>query len=215
MRLVDITGPLENGMWSYPDPYPQVRIEEIPVPSWIAYDTYSWVFTLGAQSGTYLETAAHMFRGATTIDEVPLERMFLDAAVIQLRDVGPNEPITAAELEASGIEVHPGDALLVCSGWDRKWRDEDFVTNCPYITREAMDWIFDQRVSLMGADLPRFDSWEKPQLFFADFFGRDILLLAPVVNLRAISRPRVRLIALPLKVKGVCGSPCRAVVIED
>jgi arylformamidase len=202
-------------MWSYPDPYPKVRVEEIPIPNWIAYDTYSWVFTLGAQSGTYLETAAHMFRDATTIDEVPLERMFLDAAVIQLRDVGPNEPITPAELGASEVEVHPRDALLICSGWDRKWHDEDFVANCPYITREAMDWIFDQHVSLVGADLPRFDSWQKPQLFFADFFKRDILLLAPVVNLRAVSRTRVRLIALPLKVKGVCGSPCRAVVIED
>jgi len=165
MRLVDITGPLENGMWRYPDPYPEVRLEEIPVPEWIPYPTYSWVFTLGSQSGTYLETAAHMFRGAMSIDQVPLERLVLDTAVIQLREVGPNEAITADEL--------------------------------------------------VGADMPRFDSWRTPQLFFAEFFQRDILLLAPLVNLRAITKPRVRLIALPLKVVGACGSPCRAIVIEE
>ena len=70
-------------------------------------------------------------------------------------------------------------------------------------------------ISLMGADMPRFDSWETPQGFFADFFRKDILLLRPLVNLRAITQSRVQLIALPLKVKGVCGTPCRAVVLED
>jgi arylformamidase len=215
VKWIDITGPLENGMWSYPDPYPQVQIEELPVPEWVPYPTYSWVFTLGAQSGTYLETAAHMFRDAATIDQVPLERLFLEAAVIHLRGKGPQEPIEAHELAAAGVDVRPGDALLVCTEWDKRWYDAGFVSDCPYFTAEAMHWIFDRQVSLMGADLPKFDSWERPQKFFAEFFSRDILLLAPLVNLWQISRPRVRLIALPLKVKGVCGTPCRAVVIED
>jgi arylformamidase len=215
MRLVDITGPLENGMWRYPDPYPEVRLEEIPVPEWIPYPTYSWVFTLGSQSGTYLETAAHMFRGALSIDQVPLERLVLETAVIQLREVGANEAITADELEGAQVDVRPGDALLVATGWGSRWHAPDFVENCPYFTREAMEWVFQREVSLMGADMPRFDSWRTPQLFFAEFFQRDILLLAPLVNLRAITRPRVRLIALPLKVVGACGSPCRAIVIEE
>jgi len=215
VKLIDVTGPLENGMWSYPDPYPKVRIEEIGMPDWVPYDTFSWVFTLGAQNGTYLETAAHMFRGATTIDEVPLDRLFLEAAVIQLPDKEPSSAITVDELKNADIDIKPGEALLVSTGWDSKWHDADFVAACPFFTLEAMEWIFDQGVSLMGADLPRFDSWEAPQEFFAEFFRRDILLLAPLVNLRAIGQPRVRLVALPLKVKGVCGTPCRAVVLED
>ena len=215
MKIVDITGPLENGMWSYPDPYPKVEIHEIPVPEWIPYPTYSWKFTLGAQSGTYLETAAHMFRDAITIDQVPLERLFLDAAVIRVKEKQPNEPIEAAELAGAGVEIHPGDALLIGTGWDREWRAPGFVDQSPHFTLEAMQWIFDQQISLMGADLPRFDSWEDPQEFFGDFFRRDILLLAPLVNLAAISQSRVRLIALPLKVRGVCATPCRAIVLES
>ena len=215
MKLIDITGPLENGMWSYPDPYPKVHIEEIDMPDWIPYDTFSWVFTLGAQNGTYLETAAHMFRDAATIDEVPLERMILDASIIQLPDKEPNSAITVDELMNAAVDIRPGDALIIGTGWDVKWHDKDFISACPFFALAAMEWIFDQQVSLMGADLPRFDSWETPQEFFAEFFRRDILLLAPLVNLRAITRTRVRLIALPLKVKGVCGTPCRAVVLED
>jgi kynurenine formamidase len=215
MGIVDITGPIENGMWSYPDPYPKVEIREIPVPDWIAYPTYSWEFSLSAQSGTYLETAAHMFQDAPTIDQVPVERFFLDAAVIKVGDKQANEPIRAAELAGAQVEIRPGDALLVCTGWDRNWYDTSYVAQSPHFTLEAMHWILDQQISLMGADLPRFDSWENPQQFFGDFFRRDILLLAPLVNLGAISHSRVRLIALPLKIKGVCGTPCRAVVLES
>lgn len=214
MKLIDVTGALENGMWSYPEPYPKVCIEELPVPDWIPYPTYSWVFRLGSQSGTYLETAAHMFREAPTIDEVPLERMVLDAAVLQLPDAAPNAAIAAADLAATGVRARPGDALLVATGWDRKWRDADFVDDCPYFRRDAMEWVFSQGVSLFGADLPRFDSWERPQLFFREFFERGILLLAPLVNLREIASTRVQLIALPLKVRGSAGSPCRAIVME-
>ena len=36
-----------------------------------------------------------------------------------------------------------------------------------------------------------------------------------LTNLAAISKPRVTLIALPLKMKNVEASPIRAVVIED
>jgi len=107
MRTIDVARPLENGVWSYPDPYPKVQIEEIAMPDWVPYDTYSWVFTIGTQSGAYLETAAHMFRDAITIDQVSLERLILDAAVVSLPEKEPNEAITAAELQAAAVEVRP------------------------------------------------------------------------------------------------------------
>src|SRR5690606_25878545 len=37
MRLVEISGPIEDGMWSYGAPYPAPRIEQIPPPDWLAY----------------------------------------------------------------------------------------------------------------------------------------------------------------------------------
>ena len=29
MRVIDVTGPIENGMWSYGPPYPEALIEEM------------------------------------------------------------------------------------------------------------------------------------------------------------------------------------------
>jgi kynurenine formamidase len=40
-------------------------------------------------------------------------------------------------------------------------------------------------------------------------FRSGALILAPLVNLAALTQPRFRLMAFPLKVRGVCGAPCR------
>jgi kynurenine formamidase len=43
----------------------------------------------------------------------------------------------------------------------------------------------------------------------------DIPYINGLVNLAAISKPRFKIIALPLKVKGVTGAPVRVVALED
>lgn len=46
MRLIDISGPLENGMWGYGDPYPPVEVTEVsPAPS-VEYTTYSQAISM-------------------------------------------------------------------------------------------------------------------------------------------------------------------------
>ncbi|MBV7327169.1 hypothetical protein KFU94_02690 [Chloroflexi bacterium TSY] len=37
MQIIDISGPIEDGMWSYGDPYPAPQIEQIPPPDWLDY----------------------------------------------------------------------------------------------------------------------------------------------------------------------------------
>jgi hypothetical protein len=58
-------------------------------------------------------------------------------------------------------------------------------------------------------DSPLWDGRRDPQHFFPRFFQSDVLLLAPLVNICAVHQPRVRLVTLPLKARGVCAAPCR------
>ena len=216
MKIIDITGPIYNGMWSYGPPYPEVRIEEIPIPEWIPYPTYSWKVSLGGQTATYLETGLHMKRGRPAVIDIPIETLWMrDAIVLKVPGKEHGEDaITVAELERCGAEIHEGDAVLVCIGRDRKWRDPEYVTDSPYFTREAMDWIIDRKPFLMGGDWARFDNWEKPEMFFERLFDEGILLLASVVNLTRVTQPRVKLTVLPLKIEESCAVPARAVIIE-
>jgi arylformamidase len=130
-----------------------------------------------------------------------------------------DEAITPADLEgalaATGEALRPGDALLIGTGWDRRWHAPEFVTHPPYFTAAAIDWVLERQVGLLGADTPRYDSPHDPQNFFPKFFQHDILLLAPVINLDQVRKPRGKVTALPLPLKGACASPVRALWIEE
>jgi len=219
MRIVEISGPIEDGMWSYGDPYPTPKITQIPPPEWLAYPVYSQTVTMAVQTATYLETAAHMDQTRLPIDQLPLERCYLIDALTLWIPRQADERITAADMAAalvkSGETLRPGDALLVGTGWDKHWHEPDYVTHPPYFTAGAIDWVLEHKVSLLGGDTPRYDSPNVPQNFFPKFFQHDILLLAPLINLDQVRKPRGKLTALPLKIKDACASPVRALWFEE
>ncbi len=214
MRVTDVTGPIENGMWTYGPPYPEVLIEEIEQPDFIEHETFSWRFELGAQTGTYLETSLHVDREGPALIDVPAEELVMrDAAILRV-PCQADQRIEREQLEACRVRIEPGDVIIVATGWESHWNEPDFVSNCPWFSYEAMRWILDHEPFIMAGDMPRFDSWEDPQGFWPEFFGEGVLLLAPLVNLSAVRGDRVKITALPLKVAESCAAPCRVIVTE-
>ncbi len=214
MRVIDVTGPIATGMWTYGPPYPDVLIEEIEQPDFIEHETFSWRFELGAQTGTYLETSLHVDRDGPELIEVPVEQLVMrDAAILRV-PCEADHRIEPEELQACGVEINPGDVIIVATGWESHWNAPDFVSRCPWFGYEAMRWILDHEPSIMAGDVPRFDSWEEPQGFWPEFFGAGVLLLAPLVNLAEVRADRVKVTALPLKVVESCAAPCRVVIVE-
>ena len=219
MAIIDISGPISDGMWAYDAPYPTPSIEQIPAPDWLQYPVYSQTVHFAVQAGTYLETAAHMDLNAMSIDELPLERCYMVDALHLSIPTEADQAVTAdalnAACRAAGVTPRPREALLVGTGWDAHWSAPDFIRTPPYFTAGAIDWVLEHDFSLLGADTPRYDSPNNPQNFFPKFFRHDILLLAPLVNLGAIRQPRGKLVALPIKFQKACASPVRALWIEE
>jgi arylformamidase len=215
MRITDISGPIFTGMWTYGGPYGEVEIAEVPQFEGVAYPTYSWRMAMSVQSGTYLETALHVRLDGPPLIDIPLEDLWMrDCAILRVPKP-PDGCVQVEELKACGVEINKGDAVVVDTGWDAHWREPDFITNCPWFSRAAMDWILDHEPFMMCGDVPRFDSWDDPQGFWPRFFDQGTLLLAPVVNLAAVASNRARLCALPTKLEVGCAAPCRVVVVED
>lgn len=215
MRILDLSGPIYNGMWSYGIPLPDVSVEPIATRESIGWSGH--LLQLHTLAGTYIETADHLFPGREKIADVVVERFISRAWVVQLADKAKWEAITAAELEAAvGADFIAGDALLIATGWDQHWGHEEFVNGCPFFLPETMEWVVEKDVSILGLDIPcvqdpRSDDNELNRLFFA----KDRLLLAPLVGLRKAGKGPGTLIALPLPIAGVCGTPCRAVYLDE
>ncbi len=217
MRIVDITGWIHNGMWQYCDSYPGARITECEKPPFIPADKecYCQNFEIGGQSGTYIETAAHVDATATPVVDIPLDELFMDVAIIKVPPKGPLEKVTLSDLEAAEPDIRKGDGVIIATGWDRKWRDEDFVEASPYMSRQAADWLFDKEIKLLGSDLPRFDNINAKEFPWERLWRDAKFLLAPVANLDSVRRKRAKLCAFPIKVEGAMGTPCRAAIFED
>lgn len=212
MKLIDLTGTLEPGMWRY-DSIPDVEI--FPLTTIEQDGNESHGFRLATIIGTYLETAAHHFHGEPTIDQIPVERFIVPAAILRIpRSAGT--PISREDLDAAatGITIQPGDALIFATGWEKMWNQPEFIRESPYLTPEAMQWIVARRISILGGDVPCFDNPNGGAGVNRVLFRSGALILAPLVNLGAVTQSKVRLMAFPLKIKGVCATPCRVIVDE-
>ncbi len=214
-EIRDISGWIHNGMWSTCPEYPGALISELPQPAFLPPDhtVFLQKFVIGGQTGTYIETKAHVDPSAPTVTELPLSEFLRPVVVIPVGPKSTNEPVTCDDLlKVEGL-IMPGDAVLIATGWDRHWDNPDFVAGSPYIEREAALWLIERKIGLLGGDFPKFDLPSAMQFPWTEFWKVVNLLLAPVTNLGGLSGKCGHLLAMPLKIQGACATPCRAALL--
>lgn len=223
MRITEVSGPLEQGMWSYKE-HPAFQTVGSPVPEFsikhfATIRTDGWAcdsVSMSILSGTYFETPAHISQTGLTLDQVPLETFFQPVSILQLPDKRAREAITLDEVCGAGRHIRRGDSILFACGWERKWNTPGFVLKCPNIELEAMKWLMEKQPIIIGGDVPCFDDPHDPRSpAVTALLLQGIYLLAPLRNLRSVRSKRARLVVLPLNVKSICAFPCRAVVVEN
>ena len=162
MKVIDISGSIYTGMWSYADYYPDFKLSSVDFE--YGGETYSVdVFEgMHAQTGTYIEspdvfTASGKSGGVN--DVVPIEKLFMiDAYVLQIpskglptRDGKPYlslDDITKAEKEP----IPEGAAILVSTGYGRYWDKKDYVAKAWYFKKDALYYLIDKKPFLVGGD---------------------------------------------------------------
>lgn len=187
------------------------------------------VFTTSVHAFTHVDAPGHFVKGAATIENVPLDWYCGEAAVLDLTQVGAEQPVTATALAERGGHVHAGDIAVVRTDWPLRcdYRTLDFWARAPYFSAEACDWLAQRGVKAVGADFPgdyilRFEVTDRRRHVAREentthqlLLARGIGLIEYLVNLDQLTRPRVQLYALPLKIAGADGSPVRAIALEE
>jgi len=217
VAIRDITGWIHDGMWSYCPEYPGAEINELPHPAFLPddYPVYLQKFVIGGQTGTYIETKAHVDRSAEPVSELDLSEFYRPVVVIDAGRKRALETVRVADLERSPPDIRPGDAVLIRTGWDEHWDEPDYVERSPFMDRAAAIWLIERGIGLLGSDFPRFDNPRAMQFPWEEFWDRVGLVLAPVANLDGLSGRGGRLVAFPLKIRGACSTPCRAAILLE
>jgi arylformamidase len=161
--------------------------------------------------GTHIDTPAHYIAQGKNLDEYPIEKWIRPAHVVDTKD---KKAIRPAELEK--LDIKPGDALLFKTENSRSGRSvsgvftEDFVA----MSIESADFCVEKKVGLVGIDYNTVDRYgDETFPVHHKLMGGDILILEGI-NLKDVPAGEYTLFCLPVKIKGVEGSPARAILLR-
>lgn len=171
--------------------------------------------SLACHAGTHVDAPVHIIDNGKSIEEIPLEDFVGPGAIIPVKKRG-GEEVTARDLEDSGVPVSRGDILMLFTGWDEKFESPDYNIH-PYLSIDAAEWIVGKGVKLLGidcitVDLPtpmRQKGFEYP--VHRILLGNGVLIAENVANLGKVAGKKIRILALPLKVKGSDAAHARIV----
>lgn len=163
-RLLDLSHRLAPGMPSYPGlPEPRFRAwfthEESATRGAYAPGTTFEIATyeLGGNTGTYVDAPFHRHPGAPDLADLPLEKLAdLPGVVVEGVDEGP-VPWQAFE----GLDLR-GKAVLVRTGWARRWGDPDYFRSGPYLAEDVCLRLVEAGATLVGIDCANIDNMSDP-----------------------------------------------------
>jgi kynurenine formamidase len=139
------------------------------------------------------------------------------------RRLPPDHLISVDELQAAGVEIRQGDVVLVRTGYGAIWKDPEAYLKAAGVSAAGSQWLADQKVRAVGADNMAFDTVESfDKELGVSLPGHLILLVRagiPIIenlNLEELAEAHVHefaFICLPLKMRGVTGSPVRPLAL--
>jgi len=171
-------------------------------------------------AGTHVDAPSHMVQGGKQIHDLALDLFIGGAVIADVRHRGGKQGIMADDVEKSvGRHYQRGDRVLLRTDINKEYDGSpEWMARAPYLSDEMIAWCHDHGVSIVGFDF--YHGAKPPGADPKSSTSRKlhelgILTMPYLTNLAAITKPRVTLIALPLKMKNVEASPIRAVVLED
>lgn len=165
---------------------------------------------MSVHAGTHMDAPAHLLENGWAIDQFPLERFFLSAFVVDIKNSVEIEP---GELER--VDVGPGAAVLFKTRNSREGLSHSglFEENFVYLSEKGVDWCLQKEVALVGIDYISIEKYESEGLrVHRRLLGNDILILEGI-NLADVPAGIYELICFPLKIRGAEGAPVRAVLM--
>ena len=216
MKIRDLSQTYANGM-PHAQTIPEPHFEQVKS---VESDGYSVTqLSVATHIGTHIDAPSHLLKDGQTIEDVALD-MLVGPALTVAVDKGPGQQITADDLKNSVGEASPGDALLIRTGWGRKFGAEDYG-NHPYLAEDAAHWIVDRGFRLVGLDVTTPDAPGHLRTDDFDFQVHRILLGSGVLivehlYLEEVVGERFQLFVGALKVEAADGAPARVLAfLED
>lgn len=212
IRLVDLSNDIYDGAPTF-EPDPKTNINAHLKISDLNYNMTEII--MSAHYGTHLDAPYHFFDEGRTVEQLDIRRGFGVAHVLDFTHKGAGDAITVTDMEAYADKVIKGSRLIFKTGWDKMFPQPEYYGGQPYLTVECSTWIAEHGVVTVALDTPT----TYPAEYTASHHSllnsdSEVLIIEGLKGLDRLNGERIILIALPLRIRGRDGSPCRAVALD-
>jgi len=159
-RFVELSHPLKDGMRVYPGlPTPRIGAHLDHEQSKSHYDDKATFFlgkvAMVCNIGTYLDAPFHRFPEGADLAQFPLASIAGVPGVVvgissqKIGRIAPEDLQTDWRLE--------GLAVLIRTGWDRRWGTDGYWLPGPFLTEDTAEKLVESKASLIGVDFWNID----------------------------------------------------------
>jgi len=212
IRIYDLTLTLASDIPVFPG---QPPLSFVPWSNLEIHGNTTNAFFMVEHTGTHLDAPAHFIEGGKTVEEIPVERFWGKALVLDVSFYLGRGELRFSDFEdiLGKDDIKEGDIVLFYSGIDRLLKKPEYFTQGVYLTESIAQFLIDKKVKGVGTDSPSIDS--QPFAVHRLLLTQEIIIYESLINLKELRGKRITFAGLPLKLKGCTGSPIRAVAICD
>lgn len=195
----DVTRPLTEDIIVFPgDPAPGFRQED--------HSEYLLsLLSLSTHTGTHIDAPSHYLKNDQSIDLIDPVRLIGRCRVL---DLGERTAIVRADLE--GRVDGTGRLLL------RTWFSRETVFNpeFPHLNLDAASFLVEQGISCIGIDSPSIEAYEGDGSVHRTLLRNEVAVIE-LLDLSGVPEGDYYMAALPLRLKGLDGSPARVILSDQ
>jgi len=160
---------------------------------------------MSSHSGTHIDAPTHYLKTGDTIDTIPLTNLIGKCRVLDVSDAGSR--ITATALRG---RIDSTERLLLKTEFSGKDRFEETY---PCLTMDAARLITATGIRCVGIDSPSIEAFQCDGTVHRELLGHGCIIIE-LLDLSGVTEGDYEMVALPLRLAGLDGSPARVVLIS-
>jgi arylformamidase len=217
MRVIDLTMRITPSIKVYPGS---------PQPSFIPWSTFdrhgydSEAMFMSTHTGTHVDAPSHFKPGLASIDMISTDRLVCNALLIRAQKRS-NQLIEQQDI---GNQLKQGDAVVIATGWEKRSRSRNYMSENPGLSEQAARYLERKRVNAVAIDCPSIDAGADSRFTAHNILlSGNILVVENLCNLDKVASTSssssrsdgvtFTLIISPLKLGGATGSPARVLAL--
>jgi kynurenine formamidase len=180
-------------------------------------------YELPSHIGAHLDAPGRLLKGGERADQVPLDKLFGAARLIDLRWKDRHSPLQITDLENYTIVAN--EILLLFVGYTQP-QDEDWPTFSP-LSAQAAQWLASKQIKALATDMPSIGSFSRyadlmdkdrpPEEVWAErlaLFQAGIPIIEGLTNLgHLVGEQSIVFVGFPLAIADRSGAPLRAAAL--